>query len=160
MMRIFAFLLFIQSALLAGSAPTEPCAIPECPCECESPCCPYYYDPCSYELFVYGEWLYWKPVTEDPMNWAQNEYVTFNLPPLGVHENRVNTLRYEFSSGFRIGAGYRIPADAFDCDTRPWQIEMVYTKLHSTNTSRIQINPGLITAGTAGTEFITPLLPI
>jgi hypothetical protein len=92
----------------------------------------YYYDQDTEEVFTYADWIYWRPVTEEPMNWLDK---TFSMNNTSGNLQQASTKRkslvYDFSSGFRVGAGYRFAKDMFDDDIRPWQIEAEYTRLHT-----------------------------
>ena len=95
--------------------------------------CPYtYYDECMFSPFVYGEWIYWQPVTQDPMNWESKKQEFTNTGATVANFSHQNeSIDFEFSSGFRLGAGYRVGKNAFDEPTRAWQIEAIYTRIVS-----------------------------
>ena len=42
---------------------------------------PYYYTQEANEYFGYAEWIYWNPMTADPMNWGEviHQAVTTNV---------------------------------------------------------------------------------
>ena len=100
-----------------------------------------YYTPTMFSPYVYADWLYWQPVTEDPMNWEER-YGSHSETGFDSNRYITESIHYDYSPGFRIGAGYRIGQNAFDNSTRPWQIEAIYTRL-ATSASSSNTNQGL-----------------
>jgi hypothetical protein len=121
-------------------------------------CCeptPYYYDKQSNEFFLYGEWIYWKPTTQDPMEWS----FTSTTPSVSIFSPdevaNFHTLSYDYSSGFRVGAGYRFGENRCD-QIRPWQIEAEYTRLHTS----VSQSKKTIGAGDVENIIIIPSVPV
>ncbi len=93
---------------------------------------PYYYDQDTNEFFVYAEWIYWKPVTDDPMYWSRKQHTATSTSPNTIDINAdARCIKFDFSSGFRAGGGYRFARNRMGNDVRPWQFETEYTRLHT-----------------------------
>ncbi len=114
---------------------------------------PYYYTQDANEYFGYAEWIYWNPMTADPMNWGG--FVTQSASTTVVASETFRNLQYDFSSGFRVGLGYRLGCDTSGANTRPWQLEVEYTRLHTSTSDSEDANGVVNGIGSA----IEPLLP-
>lgn len=136
---------------------------------------PYSYCPNTTSGFVYGEWLYWLPVTTDPMWW---EYKNYSITAFGAggggggpaptvsvtSDKHIDTLTYDFTSGYRIGGGIRIGKDGMAKNVRPWQIEAIYTAFKTSkagsNSGFVQTSPNNSLGGTSNVSgYLVPLLP-
>lgn len=165
---LFALTLFAASTLLAG----QEVAIqlnPEIAVighakknkKNEAPPAPFYYDQNSTESFMYGEFLYWDLITEDPMNFAQKRNnqngTTGNF---SVDDEDIKSLNYGFTPGFRVGIGRRMGRAKLQNNIRPWQVEADYTRVHPHTSETLHAsgddtsNPNLNQS-----QFIYPVVP-
>jgi len=102
---------------------------------------PYYYDPASYYFFAYGEWLYWKPTTGEPMDWNRRT-TSYTESTTSVKSYNYTAGIYDFSSGFRIGAGVRLKENAWKDNIRSCQFENIFTHIFSRSSNNEQVpNP-------------------
>jgi hypothetical protein len=118
----------------------------------EKPYKPYYYDKSSRGIFVYGEWLRWTPFLEDSMNWVDKKEMH------GAYQkDKIQSLKFDWNNGFRVGLGYRFARDMGDNWIRPWQLEAYYTHFHSHVKKGLQGEPSVAT--TQGV-ILYPVLPV
>jgi len=134
---LFIFTIFLTTALIAdhnnNSCPPKPeCECP--PCGCEAPKNPtisaYNFparvDVCgSYDFFVTGSYIYWKPYEEQLL------LVRFD----DVNDNQeLNYMKFQHKSGFKVGAGYNFSYDN-------WTAYLEYIRFHATNTTSFSTLP-------------------
>jgi len=109
-----------------------------------SPVGTYYYQPTTQEYFTYADWLYWKPVT-DPIDWAGVDLfqvtsinLTGTQPALNFNDQVIQEdLTFPYSSGFRIGIGYRFRENETGKHSWPWQFEASYERLSTATSSKL-----------------------
>ncbi len=120
---------------------------------------PYYYNRNTSDFFVYADWIYWQPVVEDPMDWC-NKFTLLSSVPTVTDDSDTRSLDYDYSSGFRVGAGYRFGQNYLDQNIRPWQIEAMYTRLHTAESGSAEAR-GLISAspGSVYEQLLRRLVP-
>lgn len=116
---------------------------------------PYYYSEDSRGIYAFADYILWKPFVKYPAYWAMTTHSSDFDPNVGFtkSKNDIKTLRYHFSSGFRVGAGYRFSKDMMDKYTRPWQIETEYTRLHTTTARSVSIPE-------SDQDSLIPLVPL
>jgi hypothetical protein len=116
---------------------------------------PYYYSEDSRGIYAFADYILWKPFVKYPAYWAMTSHADDFDPNVGFTKsnNDIKTLRYHFSSGFRVGAGYRFSKDMMDKFTRPWQIETEYTRLHTATARSVSIPE-------SDQDVLFPLVPL
>lgn len=98
----------------------------------QEPYYPSYYGSNTGVFFLYGEFIYWKPFTQDPLNWVRK--IELSLDGNGNtlnNETDIRTMNFDYSAAFRVGGGYRFAQNAWDHYIRPWQFEFEYTRLRT-----------------------------
>lgn len=96
-----------------------------------------YYGPSSSEFYSYIDYLCWKPITEK-MTWAAKE--SYNIREGGQSGSekylaQTYDIALSYSSGFRIGVGYRFSQDYFAQNKRPFQLEANFERIYSSTSS-------------------------
>jgi hypothetical protein len=94
-----------------------------------------YYLPSTQDFFVYADYLLWKPNYRDT-----DSLKVFKFSNLGrlekQVETRINYPRLPYSSGFRVGVGYRFPQNYLSSKVRPWQVEASYERIYTSTDIR------------------------
>lgn len=143
-MRLIFALLPLSFSLLANSLDKE--------AEINQPSSstPYYYGPESDDFILYGDWIYWKPVTEGQLNFL---YTTTTTTGTNSNNSSLNTscLNYHYSNGFRAGLGYRFGSKTTGLAIRPWQLGVEYTQLFTNAFKPVSV--------VHTSQLSTPLLP-
>lgn len=130
---------------------TKPKTSPKVHCLAET--MPYYYAPNENYVYFFGEYLYWKAVTGDPLNWEMRKNAQIATVPQSVEEH-MKTLTYDFSSGIRAGLGIRLKKDCWDNSIPAWQFESVLTHIYSAG-ERSDQSLGLL--GSGDSEYLYPV---
>lgn len=105
----------------AGKVPPPPSAAESMPAPAAEPLLETLCDECSKgSLFVHGEYLLLQPRRR------ALDFAIVDPTNDGKAQGSIESLAWESDSGFRVGGGYRLPADE-------WEIGAYYTYLHSSN---------------------------
>jgi hypothetical protein len=116
----------------------DPRPCPTCevlPTSIDNHCC----ERCEGGFFAEGDYLLLKPRRR------AFDFAILDPNNRGVTEGSIESLEWEFSSGFRAGGGYRLPGEG-------WEAGAYFTYLHSTISRTINAPPG-------GTIFATLTRP-
>lgn len=149
--------LFFSSLFAEKASSNQP------PADCGSRSPYSYYDATMFSPYLFASWIYWQPVMESPMNWEfKDGFINDPTidPQYETDSFQTESIKYPFSSGFKVGLGYRIGENAYAKPTRPWQIQGVYTRLVASETSR---NTAAGASGSPGAfeteEYVFPAVP-
>jgi hypothetical protein len=150
----YALPLFVLSAALGQSAPSPYTQIAVPP-----PGPKPHYGKYDSRLYSYGEALYWRPITQDPMNWAWSRYLFSAFPSPELENNQTLASTYGYTPGFRVGIGGRVPQNYFGQRIRPWCVDASFTRLHAT-VSNSYTFPGQLSGGEPFiNDVVRPLVP-
>lgn len=107
---------------------------------------------CGWNVFAWGEFLYWRPVIENVWGTIKVDNATFGDPALGTTQKEIaNTFGYR--PAFRVGIGMHLPC--FD----DWLLGADYTWYHHgfSKIDRATAPSFLASTTTAGTPLVNPV---
>lgn len=97
---------------------------------------PYYYDANSHDVFIFSDYLFWKPFVSNGLDWVQ--IPASSLPQLPV-------MNFNWGSGFRAEVGYRGAQSKTGNYVHPWQVQATYlTYQTKAPTTRGSNNPPIV----------------